>query len=126
MTERINKRAGRGSQRRKGASEYQLTCKVAAMLKAAGLLFTHVPSETPDRQRAIWNAKMGVAKGVPDFLVFSTPNIAIELKTKKGVLADEQAEWLAQLEQRGWVVAVCKSAAEVAELISNITQGVTP
>jgi hypothetical protein len=47
--------------------EYQLTCKVAEMLKAAGLLYTHVPTECPDKMRAIMQARMGVVAGVPDF-----------------------------------------------------------
>lgn len=100
-------------------TEYQLTCKVAAMLRAAGLLFTHVPSECPDKLRAAMQARMGVAAGVPDFLVFTHPPLAIELKTKQGRLTDDQHAWLAQLAQRGWKVAVCRTPHDVAELIGD-------
>lgn len=100
-------------------TEYQLTCQVAEMLKAAGLLFTHVPSECPDKKRSIMQARMGVAAGVPDFLVFHTPPLAIELKAKKGRLSDEQLAWLAQLETVGWKVAVCRSKAEVTAALED-------
>jgi hypothetical protein len=101
--------------------EYQLTCKVAEMLKAAGLLYTHVPTECPDKMRAIMQARMGVVAGVPDFLIFTPPQLAIELKKpKKGRLSEEQQQWLAELENFGWRVAVCKTPQEVSEVLTEV------
>lgn len=111
-------------------TEYQLTCKVASMLRAAGLRFTHVPSECPDKQRSAMQARMGVEAGVPDFLIFGLSQaakpqarLAIELKTKTGRLSLEQEAWLADLQLMGWEVAVCRSAAEVAEVLTKVYFG---
>ena len=102
------------------ATEFKLTCDVARVLKLARVLFTHVANECPSKRRAHFNSAMGVSAGVPDFLVFEVPPLAIELKSSKGRVTPSQAGWMAALEARGWRVAVCRSVAEVVDLIRDV------
>jgi hypothetical protein len=101
-------------------AEYVLSCKVATILDAAGLLYTHVPLEESDPKRVAFEHRMGVRKGCPDFIVFEQPPLALELKTPKGRVTDEQARWLEDLTRKGWRTAVCRSAAEVLALLREV------
>ena len=46
---------------------------------------------------------MGMRRGCPDFLIFSRPPVAIEMKRLKGSrVAPEQREFLEELSRHGW------------------------
>ena len=90
------------------------------------ILAIHVPNggQRSRIEAAIMNG-LGVRPGVPDLLVFDRPpgnrdalGAAIELKRRKGgKVSDSQWLWLAQLEARGWLTAVCEGAeAAIAQL----------
>jgi hypothetical protein len=68
----------------------------------------------------------GLKRGVPDVLIFENweqvepPGVrftgfgvAIELKSPRGRLTVEQADWLEALKERGWLTAVCRNINEV-------------
>lgn len=68
---------------------------------------------------------LGCKPGFPD-LILPVPSdgrsgcvgwtgLAIEMKTSTGRTSVEQDEWLAHLEQAGWRVAVCRSAAQARD-----------
>ena len=97
--------------------EYVLSCRVAGILDAAGLLFTHVPLEEESAQRAAMERRMGVRKGCPDFLVFTEPRVAFEIKSKRGSTTPDQRRWLEQLASEGWRTAVCRSTKDVISLL---------
>ena len=101
-------------------AEYILSCKVAKILDASGLLFTHVPLEEADPKRAAQEARMGARKGCPDFLIFGPPGLAIELKAPKGRATEDQTKWLHRLLVAGWRVAVCRSTADVIKVLREV------
>ena len=62
----------------------------------------------------------GMRKGVPDWWL-PTPNregppyfagLAIEFKTKRGVVSKEQSEYMTRLRAAGWRVLICRSPEE--------------
>ncbi|MFA6605110.1 MAG: VRR-NUC domain-containing protein [Patescibacteria group bacterium] len=106
--------------------EYTLSVAVARILDASGLLYTHVPNETPDPKRAAANKRMGTKAGVPDYLIFGwrdgravVPPLAIELKAPGGRTTETQRTWLVDLAGCGWRSAVCFSTAEVLKVLES-------
>lgn len=74
----------------------------------------------------------GLKRGVPDVMIFerwskakktefnpiqpigpSGFGVALELKSPRGQLTVEQADWLEALKERGWLVKVCRNINEV-------------
>ena len=65
---------------------------------------------------------LGVKPGFPDLILPFTNDagqcgLAIEMKSEKGRVSDEQADWLAHLLLHGWECAVCRSAEEARRTI---------
>jgi hypothetical protein len=115
-----------------GSGEDALQAAVAELLDMAGWCWCHVPNE--GKRRAAWARKLarhGLKPGVPDVLIFERwlkirqgecyftvgHGIAIELKHGKGRLTKAQKAWLADLEARGWLTAVCRSVDEVLDVL---------
>ncbi len=111
-------------------SEEVLQEIVAAWLDLWGVLWWHTPNGGK-RHKAV-AAKMkraGQKAGVPDVMIFEqwhrprTENggqpyhfgLAIELKVKGNYPTKTQKAMMADLEARGWRVAVCRSLDEVKE-----------
>lgn len=104
-------------------TEYQHACWLAQWLRARGVVFHCTMNETPSRAQGQKGKRMGVWRGIPDFLIFSRPEgmymrrnlglgvalhecgIAIELKRPKprGRLTEHQKQALATLEGLGWI-----------------------
>ncbi len=113
-------------------TEQALQELVAAYLDLWGVCWCHVPNGGQRTARAGRMMKRaGTKAGVPDVLIFEPwwddvggriggMGTAIELKVntaagKKTYPRPEQRKWMADLEIRGWRVAVCRSLAEVQE-----------
>lgn len=92
---------------------------VADWLNAKGIMFIHTPNEG----RRSWATgkklkRMGMKKGVPDFLIFDPPSTlglmagtALELKALDGNKpSPEQLEFLYGLDKRGWLTGWCRGA----------------
>lgn len=91
-------------------------------------LWCHVPNEGQRDPRVGAHLRhLGMSAGVPDILIFeewvdetSAPGrgfgLAIELKTMRGRLADEQDWWLQRLDDRGWLVSVCRTLEQVQDV----------
>ncbi|TAL65664.1 MAG: VRR-NUC domain-containing protein [Burkholderiaceae bacterium] len=85
---------------------------------------THVPNGGKrSRGEAGKMRAMGVRKGVVDWLLpFSSPKglyrgLAIEIKSQKGALSDEQDEFLQTALADGWLVGVARSLEQFTELV---------
>lgn len=110
-------------------TEYQEQCMVVRyleFLKASGKvrLFTAVPQNmwTKSIQQKIKTKNEGVRKGFPDMvIVFNDSVLFLEMKRrKKGVVRDEQWEWLKSLADKKTQTAVCKGFDEAKTLIDSI------
>jgi hypothetical protein len=74
--------------------------------------------------------RQGMKRGVPDVMIFERwvdgitglygHGLALELKSPRGRLTPEQKEWLAALEKRGWLTAVCRTIQEVVDVCEAI------
>lgn len=96
-------------------SEEHVQFVVARVLDAAGVLWCHVPNgQLRDPVVAGKLVAAGVKAGVPDVLIFDSfdRNYALELKRVGGRLSPDQARWIAELERRGWRVAVAHGTTE--------------
>lgn len=104
-------------------SEYQLTVAVANYLAhRKDLLWTHFPAG--EHRNAVTGAKlkrMGLKRGVPDFLIFNPTvfynpiysGMGIELKVGTNKLTKEQEAWAFDFLYVRWIHAVCRSVDEV-------------
>lgn len=105
--------------------EYHIQVAVAQYLNARGLLWFHPANErrcTPQQGARLKRA--GVKPGVPDILVFERTRggmkgLVIELKAPGGYPTAEQGAWLDALEDRGWMVIVCRSVEEAIAQIDR-------
>ena len=89
-------------------------------------LWVHVPSEGKRTRFEQFVAKMlGLKAGVPDLLIFDEDyfmryrGLAIELKSAKGKLTENQKEFLKQLENRKWKTAVCYDSETAINIIDE-------
>lgn len=66
---------------------------------------------------------MLVRKGVPDLMLPVARGrrigLAIELKSEKGRISEEQSEFMARLEQAGWLCCVCRAPEEAIGRIAG-------
>lgn len=95
---------------------YALTC-----LKQSGLVYWRVPNQAT-RHNGIM--KKSPIKGFPD-LAGVMPNgkfFAIELKTDKGRLSPEQAEWITKLNMSGAMALVLRTKEEIREFVTAAAQ----
>lgn len=95
------------------------------LLKRQGkvLLYAHIPQETYTTSWAVKvkNTKMGVRRGVPDYLIVTpTKVLFLELKRKKGgVVSLEQLEWLDKLNAKTTSTGVAKGFDEAQAWIDE-------
>lgn len=112
--------------------EDEVQARLVAELRAARVLFCHVPNEGRASQRAAQLRKLaGVVSGVPDLLIFTPPIVvsgfrfvgaAMELKIEPNVVEAEQARWLRQLHECGWAVAVISGPTVEATIAIGLHQ----
>lgn len=115
---------------------------VSAWLKIHRVLFCHVPNEG---KRSIATARFlqaqGMVRGVPDYLIFTTPpnapsvrGVAIELKRcifkyrKGGGLTEHQVGFLEDLNDKScdWLAKVCYGADEAITFLEELGYGNRP
>ena len=112
-------------------TEMQEQITVADWLRKNGIIFAHVPNEgarTP-KQGAMLR-RIGLHKGVPDLLIFSHPQTAIEMKrrkerpTSRGQRATpDQKRWLETLARLGWETRVCHGSTEAIQYLQSLGFG---
>lgn len=98
------------------ASEASEQIALVSHLRKAGILMCAVPNGGKrDKITAQSLSRQGVAKGVPDLLIFDAPEgsdkrgTALELKRTNGTpsqVSPHQRRWLKELEKRDWNVVV--------------------
>ena len=98
-------------------------CKIFAQwLDVKGLRFSHIANESINKIEAMNKYRLGVRKGVPDYLIIlpSKNLLFIEMKRKKGsVVSQEQKDWLHDLNQIPSVQCEIAYGAEEAINIVN-------
>ena len=111
------------------ASEEQEQSAFVCWLRLKRILFTSVPNES--KRSVVYGAMLkrtGMSKGVPDLLIFTRSRkltdaghlgIAIEMKSMKGKLRKEQAEWLENLGLAGWETKVCYGCKEAIDFLTE-------
>jgi hypothetical protein len=114
-------------------TEDQEAAALAGWLDAHNILYCHVPNGGFRNVReAVKFKRIGVKKGVPDFLLFDKPRmaignkvgVAIELKrTKGGVVSLEQKIWLDCLSGRGWISILALGADEAIVALKDLGYG---
>lgn len=61
----------------------------------------------------------GYQRGIPDIMIYEPRDryhgLAIEMKSRQGIVTAEQLLWHERLQRRGWVVCVCRSAEEAIQ-----------
>lgn len=62
---------------------------------------------------------MGVIPGIPDLLILEGRGLAVELKSKKGVLTDNQKTVHELLRSRGWAVAVARDLDAFVSIVNS-------
>lgn len=102
---------------------------LADYCRLRGLMFTHIPNETFTKSWGVRlkNKRLGVAKGVPDYMVL-VPRadgrlflIFIEMKRAKGGRTSrEQVAWIDKLDSvSGAVARVCNGFDEAKQFIDD-------
>ncbi len=113
-------------------SEMNEQISLATWLDVRKIQYCHVPNG--GKRDLITGARLkrsGVKKGVPDILVFDRPPVypgkvgtALELKRRSaGTVSPEQREWLQALDERGWIVAICKGWNEAVAFLESAGYG---
>lgn len=129
-------------------AEEAIQAEVAAFLDALRLPWVHPFNEftahdaRTDRKGHRWSPavvrskRMGMKVGIPDVLIFrahmwsqTLPDgildyadrhgLAIELKSPGNYPTPEQKAWLERLQSEGWTTAVCRSLAQVVDVLST-------
>lgn len=104
-------------------TEDQEQIKLVTWMTNQGIRFYAIPNGGKrNLLEAVKFKRMGTISGVPDLCIpipsGSFHGLYIELKrTKGGKLSDEQAEWLAFLNQRGYYAHVAKGFEEAKGII---------
>lgn len=106
--------------------EDALTIMVADYLRYQypNVLWCHVANERQTSpMRGLKLKRMGVRKGIPDFLIFKSNDtsngLAIELKIKPNKPTESQLEVLADLQKHGWATDVCYDFEQARDAIDN-------
>jgi len=124
--------------------EEDLQRQVAQLLDHLGWLWWHTPNGGKrGRVEAGRLRGLGVKAGVPDILIAErwevcspldvercpwcgcSPverpfGVAIELKSPRGVVRASQHHWLFELDDRGWLTAVCRTFEDVEEVLRHV------
>lgn len=108
--------------KRKVPSEALESQRLVDYLRARGLKFSHIASESMSRAQGIRNKRMGVVKGVPDYLIL-LPGVTLWIELKKvkgGRVSPEQTAWIEALNtQPGTFAVVCRGFAEAKKVIEE-------
>jgi len=107
--------------------EEVLTMAVSDYLKYQypKVLFCHIANERKTSPaRGAKFKRMGVRKGMPDFLIFNRGGglfigLAIELKIRPNKITPSQQEVLGQLYDAGWFTRVCYDFDETKNIIDR-------
>ena len=102
--------------------EYELQKQVVEYLKLRQLLFcASAGGMRTNMLTAIKMKKAGYIKGFPDIFIYETTEkysgMAIELKSEKGKLSDEQKEWGKQLMVNGYYYIMGNNFYEIVKEI---------
>ena len=95
------------------------------------LLWTHHSPNGGLRTRAEAGRlkAMGVKKGYPDLVNHKAlggwRGFAIELKAKKGVVSEDQADWLDSFENDGYLTGIARNLDQFMEMV-NVYLGLVP
>ena len=112
-------------------SEYDECVAFVNFLEIKGLKFSHLAQSTFSKSWGVKmkNQKMGVRRGVPDYLVIvpvKTGHVLcfVEMKrTKGGVISDEQTSWIESLNGIVNVQAkVCYGAEDAQTFIQSVME----
>jgi len=86
-------------------------------------MFSHIPNST---YTTSWNQKrknkrMGVAPGVPDYMILTNNGLVfIEMKKeKKGVVSQEQQDWIDNLMESGYGAYVARGFNEAKDIVDR-------
>lgn len=124
MTAEKNSKAKGNKQRRKEEEREQK--KFVAWLKQRGLVFWHTPNQLSARsaRHGAHYKAMGVRAGVPDIIIANPVTgarcVAIEMKSRTGLLSNAQAELMPALERCGWVVHVARNFEAARDFVIAI------
>lgn len=111
------------------ASEYQECLYLVEYLEhlrnmGRVTMYTHIPNST---YTSSWaqkrkNMRMGVSKGVPDYMILLKNSICfIEMKMeRRGTVSLEQAEWMRQFNALGIPAKVCRGFVQAKEFIEEV------
>lgn len=107
------------------ADEYQEATTFADWLRIKRFKFTHIANETytTSQKQKARNMRMGVSRGVPDFMIIVNNAIVfVEMKRRKdSKTSSEQKEWIRCLNQVDHVDAkVCRGCDEAIRYVENI------
>jgi len=114
-------------------TEDEESCALAEYLELKKYKFTHIPNETytPSFKTKAKNKKMGVSRGVPDYMIIIDGDsgksylVFIELKRKKKYKkSEEQKEWIKALNKvdnvQGYFACGADEAIEIIERIKKL------
>ncbi len=104
--------------------EDKIQMSVAKYLDLLDVLWFHPANERKTSiQQGVRLKKKGVKSGVPDVMILESNDtykgLAIELKTAKGRLTDNQKKWLSDLQDNGFSCYVCRSFDDAKEKIDE-------
>lgn len=116
--------------RRGGPLEKEIQRPLVAILRLSGLTFFAIPNSTDlhmsKAQRMTYTARqkaLGLETGAPDLMILTPPpcggynGLALEVKSKTGVLKPKQREWRDKVIACGWAWRAPRSVDEaIAEL----------
>lgn len=110
-------------------TEHDAQVRVVKALRRQGVLFCAVPNGgLRQKFSAVRLKREGVVPGVPDLLIFTLPpevpggtrGVAIEMKTKRGRVSEEQKAFHALLRSAGWLVFVCRGSEEALGVLERL------
>lgn len=98
----------------------------AEWMRLYRLQFIHVPNERKSSpQEGLMMKILGLEPGASDFLIFTipprfpnAPGVALEMKSLTGKASPNQKEWLAGMEQLGWVTKVAQGADDAIQFLT--------
>lgn len=108
-------------------NEDKMSIALATYIKLSypKVLFSHIPNGGKRNVReAVKFKRMGVRRGLPDFLIFETNDpylrgVAIELKVKPNKPSSEQLEVIEELKRLKWAAHICYSFNEAKIIIDK-------
>jgi hypothetical protein len=116
-------------------SETQHCIELAIWLDRRNILYTHVPNGGfRNAKEASIFRRMGVKRGVPDYLIFTPPpgnqlngnddvivGVALEMKRATGgAISAPQKRWRYKLEELSWISFVCYGHEQAIERLTEL------